>query len=76
MNRIQVFPITTPSVTKLDEALNEFLDMVHRHEHRLIDIKYSTSQGPLTEGLSREIYSALVIYEEKGNHEPTPGTKK
>lgn len=57
-----------PSSTNLEKELNDFLDYLHRCEHRLINIKYAVSQGPLSEGMSRELHSALVIYEEKGNN--------
>lgn len=67
-NRIQVFAITSGKTEMFETRLNEFLDIVHRHEHKLIDIKYSTSQGPLIEGVSHERYSAIVIYEEKGEN--------
>ena len=75
MNKIQVFPISVDSNSKLEKDLNDFLDMIHRHEHRLIDIKYSVTQGPLSEGDSRQLHAALVIYEEKGNHADNPRSK-
>lgn len=63
MNKTQVFTVSVPSSVNLERGVNHFLEYLHRNQHRLIDIKYSVSQGPLTEGISRELYSALIIYE-------------
>lgn len=56
------------SNSNLEKELNDFLDYLNRCEHRVIDIKYSVSQGPLVEGTSLQLHGALVIYEEKGNY--------